>query len=79
MGAGHYIPGYSSHGQSHIQKCISEHPSDFTLMAPVRLVTGVLDMGNELGPFSGKVISSSEEVSGISHFRRIDICHRHYA
>ena len=39
----------------------------------VILVSGILDMGKELSPFSHEVISSSEEISRCSHPDGIDI------
>lgn len=38
----------------------------------------ILHMRKEFSSFSGKVISSSEEVSGRAHFRRLDLGHGHH-
>jgi hypothetical protein len=44
----------------------------------VVLMIGVLHMGNQFGPFSCKVVSSSEQISCGPHFGRVDIGHGHH-
>src|SRR4030042_2123059 len=59
-----------------VSVAFSGYPSH---IVKIVLVIRVLDMSNEFSPFSGKVVSSSEQVSGRAHFRRIDISHRDHS
>src|SRR4030042_3598362 len=54
-------------------------PCDPSHIGKVILVIGVLDMGNELSPFSCEVSATPEQISGGSHFGWIDIGHWHHA
>ena len=54
-------------------------PCDPSHIGKVILVIGVLDMGNELSPFSCEVSATPEQVSGGAHVGRINIGHGHHA
>jgi len=54
-------------------------PCDPSHIGKVILVIGVLDMGNELSPFSCEVSATPEQISGGAHIGRINIGHGHHA
>ena len=53
-------------------------PCDPSHIGKVILVIGVLDMGDELSPFSGEMTATPEQIPGGAHVGRIHIGHGHH-